>query len=254
MLAFWIQYRKAIMGGVYVVILGLVLWGVYLFMEERKKAGSEQALASATSIDDLRKVTTEWSKTPAAATAQYRIANELHTAGKFDEAATEYRNFAQSNPAHPLLVASVAALGNTLEAAGKQDEALATYKQIQTNHPKSGHIQMATLGVARILAAKGKTDEAIAMLDSIVLGANPFMQNAFVREAQELQQALKNPNARKTGGTPRPAPAPAPAPTPGAPNTPSPLLPLAPPTAAPRLELAPPAPAVEPAKPVGPPK
>ena len=248
MLAFWIQYRKVIMRTVYAAVLGVCIWGVYLFVEQRKKEGSEQALASAGSVDELRKVTTDWAGTAASATAQFRIADELHTAGKFDEAATEYRNFAQNNPTHPLLAASVAALGVTLEKAGKQDEALATYKRIQTNYPKSAHVSVATLGVARILAAKGNRDEAIAALDSLLQGSHPFSQDAIARAARDLQDDLKNPNARKTGGTPRPAPAPAPAPapTPGAPNSrPSPLLPVTP-------GATPPVPAPEAAKPATP--
>ena len=250
MLAFWIQYRNVIMRTLYAAVLGVCIWGVYLFMEQRKKEGSEQALASAASVDDLRKVTTEWAGTAAAATAQFRIADELRTAGKFDEAATEYGNFAQKNPTLPLLAASVAAQGITLEKAGKQDEALATYKRLQTNYPKSGHVSVATLGIARILAAKGNRDEAIAALDSLLQGSHPFSQDAIGRAARDLQDDLKNPNARKTGGTPRPAPAPAPAPTPGAPNNrPSPLLPV-PPGATPPVPA--PAPAPEAAKPATP--
>ena len=205
----------------YAVVLGLALWAVYLYAESRKKEGSESALASAKNADELRKVTTEWTGTPAAATAQYRLADELRKENKLDEAAKEYTAFAKNNPAHPLLVSSIAALGLTLETAGKTPEALATYQRIQSSYPKSGHLPLALISIARIQAAEGKIDEATKTLDTLLQSGSSY---GFRSEAQRLQAALKNPNARKTGGTPRPlpppAPAPAAAPTPGAPNTP----------------------------------
>ncbi len=244
LLAFWIQYQKVIMRCFYAVVLGLALWAVYLYAESRKKEGSESALASAKNADELRKVTTEWTGTPAAATAQYRLADELRKENKLDEAAKEYTAFAKNNPAHPLLVSSIAALGLTLETAGKTSEALATYQRIQSSYPKSGHLPLALISIARIQAAEGKTDEATKTLDTLLQSGSSY---GFRSEAQRLQAALKNPNARKTGGTPRPvpppAPAPAAAPTPGAPNTPpSAVIPATPAPAAPAPVPAAPAP------------
>ena len=217
LLAFWIQYRKVIVRSFYAVLVGLALWTVYLYAESRKKEGSEGALASAKTADELRKVTAEWTGTPASATAQFRLADELRKEGKFDEAVKAYTEFAQKNPAHPLLVGSIAALALTQETAGKKDEALATYQRIQSSYPKSGHAPLALIGIARIQAEQGKIDEATKTLDTLLQSGSSF---GFMSEAQRLQAALKNPNARKTGGTPRPEPPPAPVTTPGAPNTP----------------------------------
>lgn len=216
LLAFWIQYRKVIVRCFYAILLGLALWTIYLFAEARKKEGSESALTSAKNADELRKVMTEWTGTPAAATAQFRLADELRKEGKFDEASKAFSEFAQKNPAHPLHVSSIAALGLTQETAGKKDEALATYQRIQSSYPKSGHAPLALIGIARIQTEQGKTEDATKTLDTLIQSEASM---GFMSEANRLQAALKNPNARKTGGTPRPVPPPAPAPTPGAPNT-----------------------------------
>ncbi len=240
LLAFWIQYRKVIVRCFYAVLLGLALWAVYLYAEDRKKEGSEGALASAKNADELRKVMAEWTGTPAAATAQFRLADELRKEGKFDEAAKAYSEFAQKNPAHPLHVSSIAALGLTQETAGKKDEALATYQRIQSSFPKSGHAPLALIGIARIQTEQGKTEEATKTLDTLLQSGPSF---GFMSEAQRLQAALKNPNARKTGGTPRPVPPPAPVPTPGAPNTPPAAVTPAPAPVAPAPAPVAPAPA-----------
>ena len=163
LLAFWIQYRKVITRCLYAVILGIILWSVYLYMEARKKEGSEAALATANTADELRKVTEEWSNTPAAATAQFRIADELRKQGKIDEAAKAYGDFAQKNPTHPLVAGSIASLGLMLEGAGKQDAALAAFQRIQSNFPKSAHMSIALLGIARIQVAQEKTDDALRL-------------------------------------------------------------------------------------------
>ena len=223
LLAFWIQYRSVIKGCIYVAILGIVLWSVYLYMDARKKEGSELALAGAKTADELRKVTTDWAGTAAAATAHLRMADELRAAGKADEAAKEYQDFAAKNPTHPLVAGSIASLGLTLESAGKQEQALAAYQRIQSSYPKSAHMAVALMGIARIQAAQGKTDEAVKTLDALIQRSTPGNPFSFANEATRVQASLKNSNGKKTGGTPRPAPPepPAtPAPTPGAPNTP----------------------------------
>ncbi len=262
LLAFWIQNRKLIIRCVNLAILGGILWTAYMYMETRKEKGSQTALATAKTVDELRKVTTEWAGTAAAATAQFRVADELRKEKKYDEAVKEYRDFATKNPTHPLVAGSIASLGQTLEIAGKSDEALTAYQRIQTSYPNSGHFAIALIGIARIQAAQGKTDEAIKTLDTIIQRSSATGPGGFASEAMQMQAALKNPNARKTGGTPRPAPpAPpeVPAPTPGAPNTPpaaitpAPAAPVV--TPAPAVPAPPAAPApVEPAKPADAPK
>jgi tetratricopeptide (TPR) repeat protein len=260
LLAFWIQYRKVIMTCAYAVVLGLVLWAAYLYNEARKKENSELALASAKTVEEFRKVATEWTGTPAAATAQFRVADKLREEGKIDDAAKEYRDFATKNPTHPLMVGSIASLGLMYESAGKQTEALEAYSRIQTSYPNSGHVPVALLGLARIQAAQGKIDEANKTLDTLIQrgGGSPF---GFNSEARRLQASIKNPNARKTGGVARPAapatPAAAPATPAAAPATPAaapatPAAAPATPAAAPATPAAAPAtPAAAPATPAG---
>jgi TolA-binding protein len=254
LLAFWIQYRKTILGCFYALIAGVAIFAVYLFAENKKKEDSQNALAGAKTAADFSKVATEWSGTAAAATAQFRAADELRKEGKIDEAAKEYRDFATKNPTHPLMIGSIASLGLMLESAGKNEEALATYQRIQNSYATSGHFPVALMGIARIQAATGKTDEAVKTLDTLIQ-KTAGRQNGFGFEAQRMQAALKNPNARKTGGTPRPAPpVTAPTATPGAANPIPPMLQnpgfSAPATPAPAAVTPAPAPAVPAAPPI----
>ena len=102
LLAFWIQYRKLIIRLVTMVLLAVATWGAYEFMQYRKRAGSEEALATAKSSEDLRKVVGDWEGTPAAGTAYLRLADELRKENKPEEAAKALKEFTEKYPQHPL--------------------------------------------------------------------------------------------------------------------------------------------------------
>ena len=236
LLAFWIMHQRLIIRLFIVALLAVAIWGVWLFMDYRRRAGSEEALANATNAAEYRKVTADWSGTPAAGTATIRLAEALRKEDKPAEAADALRDFLAKYPLHPLRVPASHALASSLETAGKNDEALAAYQQFASAHGRSAFAPLAFIGQARVLIALGKPEDARKVLESI---EQKFPGNPLMEEAKELLDEIKNPAARKTGGTPRPTPTPAPAPAPalnlqGA--TPAPLPPGAP---APSISLTP---------------
>lgn len=213
LLAFWIQNRKLITRLFALALLAVAAWGVMLFLDYRKRAGSEEALSKAQNAEEYRKVITEWAGTPAAGTASIYLADELRAAGKTEEAAKVLRDFLAADKVHPLRVNAALALAISLEIAGKNDEALAAYQEFTTSHSRSAFVPAALVGQARVLTTLNRTEEAQRVLES---ASQKFPRNPFTNDAFILLDQIKNQDGRKTGGSPRPAtPAPAPAPAPG---------------------------------------
>ncbi len=239
LLAFWIQYRRLFIRLFIVALLAVAAWGAFLFMEYRKRAGSEEALVNAKTTEDFRKVTTEWSGTPAAGTATIRLAEELRKEGKAAEAAEALRSFLAKYPAHPLRVGAAHALAASLETAGKLDEALVAYKEFGSANGRSAFAPLAAIGQARVLIAQNKTEDAQKVLE---FAEQKYQGSPFAYEARQLLDDIKNAAGRKTGGSPRPTPPPTPKPT-DAPTinlqggNPSPLVPGVPPPPAPGLKI-----------------
>lgn len=227
LLAFWIQYRRLIIRLFVVALVGVAVWGAVLFMDYRKRAGSEEALTNAKTSAEFRKVTADWSGTAAAGTATIRLAEELRKEGKAAEAAEALRDFLAKYPVHPLRANAALALAASLETAGKLDEALAAYQQFSSSNGRSAFAPFGMIGQARVLIAQNKAADAQKILESV---EQKFQGNAFVFEARTLLDEIKNAAGRQTGGSPRPTPAPTPAPALNLPGgTPAPLVPGVPP-------------------------
>jgi predicted negative regulator of RcsB-dependent stress response len=213
LLAFWIQHQKLITRLFIAALLGVVVWGAFLFMDYRRRAGSAEALGSAKTSAEYRKVTADWAGTPAAGTAFVRLAEELRKEGKPAEAAQALREFIDQYRLHPLRIPAAHSLASSLETAGKLDEALVAYQRFGSDNAASTFAPLAFIGQARVLRALGKPEEARKVLESV---EQKFQSNPLMREATMLLDELKNPAALKTGGAPRPALPPAPAPPPPA--------------------------------------
>ena len=211
LLAFWIQYRRLIIRLFVVALIGVGVWGAVLFMDYRKRAGSEEALGNAKTSAELRKVTADWSGTAAAGTSTIRLAEELRKEGKAAEAAEALRDFLAKYPVHPLRANAALALAASLETAGKLDEALAAYQQFSSSNGRSAFAPFGMIGQARVLIAQNKAADAQKILESV---EQKFQGNAFVFEARTLLDEIKNAAGRQTGGSPRPTPAPTPTPAP----------------------------------------
>jgi tetratricopeptide (TPR) repeat protein len=208
LLAFWIQHQKLIARLLIAALVGVAIWGIYLFMDYRKRAGSESALASAQKAEDYRKVVTDWPGTAAAGTAYVRLAEELRKENKPKEAAGALREYLDKYQTHPLRVPAAHALAASLETAGELEAALAAYQNFATAHSRSAFAPLGLIGQARVLTALGKPEDARLILETVDL---KYQGNPFTYDARTLLASIKNPAGSKTGGAPRPAPTPAPA-------------------------------------------
>ena len=246
LLAFWIMHQRLIIRLIIIALLAVAVWGAFLFMEYRRRAGSEEALANAKTSAEYRKVTADWPATAAAGTASIRLAEELRKEGKPAEAAGALREFLGKYPVHPLRVSAAHALAASLETAGKLDEALAAYQQFGAAHGRSAFAPLASIGQARVLMALNRNEEAQKELESV---EQKFPGNPFEYDARTLLDEIKNAAGRKTGGSPRPTPAPTPAPAPALNLQGGPPIPAVPGAPVPSIRIKP-----SPAIPETPPK
>ncbi len=201
LLAFWIQYRKLIVRSLTLILVGVAIYFGYEFTKQRKLAESAQALASAKSADDLRKVTAEWAGTPAAGSALLRLGDELRRAGKYDEATKAIQEFAEKYPLHALQDRALISFGITQELAGKTDEAFATYQRVVSTFATSSAAADAQIRQARIQKAKGKMEDAQRILTAL---EQQHKNSLYLSEAKALSEEMKNPSGRILGGNPRP--------------------------------------------------
>jgi predicted negative regulator of RcsB-dependent stress response len=224
LLAFWIQHRTLVIRLVAAAVIAIVIWGAVEFMKYRRRAGSEESLATAATADDFRKVISRWDGTPAAGTAHLLLADELRKQGQAADAAQILKEFSTKYPLHPLRAAAAHSQAVALEIAGKAGEALIAYQQLTVAHGKSAFAPLALLGQARILTAEGKLDEARKSLESVQQQAADSPAS-FI--AMQLLEEIRNPAGRKTGGMPRPPAPPAPVPNTLPPTTVPPFIPPA---------------------------
>jgi len=211
LLVFWIQNRKLIIRLLLLALIGVGVYGAFLFKEYRRRTGSENALATAQKTEDFRKVVTEWPGTAAAGTAYFRLAEELRKENKPKEAANALKEFLDKYQVHPLRVPAAHAFAASLETAGELDAALAAYQNFSTAHSRSAFAPLGLAGQARVLAAMNRPDEARLILETV---EQQFPGNPFSYDARTLLEEVRNPAGKKTGGAPRPTPVPTPAPAP----------------------------------------
>ena len=205
LLAFWIQYRKTVIRVLVLVLIGVAIYFGFEFARQRKLAESAQALASAKSSDDFRKVSADWAGTPAAGSALLRLGDELRREGKYDESAAAIREFGEKYPKSELQDRALISLAITLELAGKTDEAFSTYQRVVSTYATSSAAEDAQVRQARILRAKGKMEEAQRILAALEQQQKDSKKGSlYLNEAQALAEEIKNPNGRVMGGNPRP--------------------------------------------------
>lgn len=201
LLVFWLENRKLIIRITAVILLGVAAWGAYLFMEYRRRAGSEQALANAKTAAEYRKAADEWEGTPAGGTSMLRLSEEQRKEGKTLEVAQTLREFLEKYKAHPMRVTAAHAVAAALETAGKNEEALAAYQQFGASYGSSSFAPLAQIGQARILINLNREEEAQKLLETV---EQKYQGNPFTYDAQRLLDEVRNAAGRKTGGFPVP--------------------------------------------------
>ena len=188
-IAFWQQHKGKIVFYVVLLVVGLAAFAIYQITTARSRAETEQLFAQAKSVEDFKRIISNYPASMAAGNASLMLAEKLRSEGKYDDAVSTLRGFTTQFPAHPLISGAWLSLGGSLEAQGKKDEALQTYQQLTSKYPDSYAAPMAVFAQANILKAEGKTEEARHVYENLLAQfPKSYFAGAAMREMRLLRK------------------------------------------------------------------
>jgi len=192
---FWQQHWKKFVAALVAIVLLILAAGAWMYHRSHLRASSGALYSAATGADGWREVVAKFPGSVAAGNARVRLAAALRSEGKLDEAVTEFTNFAEQQPEHPMAGAAWLAIGEIRRAQQKDSDALEAYRSASGGHKNSYAAPLALVAEARLLASKDKSGEAKAILESV--GTSYPETPAAMVAAGELE--------RLTGKPPGPA-------------------------------------------------
>lgn len=224
----WERYKTPVLAGIIVVLLAVAGYGGYRFYSDRQATAGANLLASAKTPAEFQKVISEYSSTPAGASAYLLLADAQKAEKKFDEANATLQTFLDKYPKHELAGTARLAMAGNLEALGKKDEALATYQRLATSEPKAFTAPVALFSQIHLLKEKNQIEEARRVCETIL---TQHRESRFSAEATYHLRLLKpknEPAPATTAASPAavsPEPAAAPSASPTVANAPQPAGP-----------------------------
>jgi TolA-binding protein len=188
-LVFWFHHQRKILIFVGIVVVALLIYGISEYVGMRRNSAAQVLLSTAHSVDEYRKVISEYGGTAAAGDAYLLMAAKLRVDGKIDESNTALHKFIDKYPENQMISGAWTSLAANLEAQGKVDEALAMYQKVSTSYANSFSVPLALLAQARIQTAKGKNEEARKIYEQVI--AQYPGNLAASHAAQEVRQLKK---------------------------------------------------------------
>jgi tetratricopeptide (TPR) repeat protein len=157
----------------------------------------------------LLKVAQENSGTAAAERARFLAATSLFTEGKYAEAETAFKAFANEFGGSDWRAAAAYGIA-TAQEAQKKPEAEASYKNVVTTYAKSAVADDANLALARIAEQKNQPEEALRIYNQILApqpGAQPGQEMPNSRASERKEALLRahpelNTNTTATASSP----------------------------------------------------
>jgi len=188
-LVFWIQHKSKILLFTGLIVAALLIYAASEYYSQKRNSNAQVAYANAKTLEDFRKIATDYSGTITGGNAQLMLADKLRTDGKLDESSAALHTFIDKYPSHPLISGAYTSLGANLESQNKLDEALTTYQKVSSAYANSFSTPVALLAQARILAEKGKPDDARRVYEQII---TQYQDNFASQVAgQELRKLKK---------------------------------------------------------------
>ncbi|MEP6698945.1 MAG: tetratricopeptide repeat protein [Verrucomicrobiota bacterium] len=196
---FWDRYKKEIIAALLIALLAVAAYGGYRFYSEHRENAAASALAASKTPADLQKVITQYSGTPAGASAFLFLAERQRKEKKYAEANATLKTFLDKNSKHELASTARMATAANLEALGKPDEALATYQRLAASDPRGFNAPLAMLSEVPLLKAKNQIDEARRICETIL---TQYRTSGAANEATRQLRLLKDPSKAETPVTP----------------------------------------------------
>jgi tetratricopeptide (TPR) repeat protein len=224
---FWDRYKMVVMGALVVVLLAVAGYGGYRFYSESQAKAAANLLASAKTPTEFQKVITEYSSTPAGASAYLLLADAQKAEKKFNEASATLQTFLDKFPKHELVGTARLALAGNLEAVGM-------YQRLAASEPRAFTAPVALFSQIHLLKEKNQIEEARQVCETIM---TQYRESRFAQEATYQLRLLRvrnePPPSPPSTIAPTPAPAVSPAPPTAPPAVPSAAAPPAPQTSQP---------------------
>jgi predicted negative regulator of RcsB-dependent stress response len=150
------------LAGIVVLVLAWVFFDYYTEMQEKKGtsllAAGLQAESTEERLQKLESVTLDYGRTDAARWARIELAHLDYGAGRFEEAATKYREILEEVSAeNPLVPLARMNLAQSYEELGQYDEAVAQYVLLKKD---PGFANLAYWALGRVYTAKGDPVQA----------------------------------------------------------------------------------------------
>lgn len=188
---FWERYKTQVMIVLVAALVAVAAFGGYRIFSERRATVAANLLASAKAPADFQKVITEYSSTPAGASAYLLLADSQKNEQKFAEANATLETFLKKFPTHELVGTARLAMAGNLEALGKKDEALATYQKLATSEPHSFTAPVALFSQIHLLKEKKQIAEARRVCETLM---TQYRESRFAMEATYQLRLLKLPD------------------------------------------------------------
>ncbi len=192
---FWDRHKKEVMGALVVILLALAGYAGFRFYSDYQARSAATLLASAKTSPEFQKVITQYSGTPAAASAYIFLADEQRKEKKFAEANSTLQAFIAKNPKHELVSTARMAMAANLESLGKRDEALTMYQRIAADNPQGFTAPLALIATVPLLKEKNQIEEARRVCETI---QTQYPASVVTLEAQQLLKSLKTSEPMKS--------------------------------------------------------
>lgn len=188
LLAFWIQHKKHVLLFTLLLVIGLLIFAIFQFMQYREREAAARDFSAAKTVEEYRRVVAAHPNSAVAGNALLLIGEKLRGENKLDESTAALKEFIAKFPNHPLISGAWMSLAVNLESQEKADDALVNYQKIVASYPASFSAPSALMAQARIYKSKGKLDEAKRAYESVV---SQYGDNILSRLAMQEMQRLK---------------------------------------------------------------
>lgn len=208
------QHFKKVLILLLAIAVGVGGWLVYRQQVERTAIKQGEAFAAAQSLDDYKKIITDFPGTASAGSAQLMIANLLAENKDTAGAIEELNKFITTYPSHPMLDQAAFRAAVLTETKDGPDAGMAQYDAFVEKFPDSPLRPVAQMRKGDALVSLGKREEAISVYTSIQQDKSLYADPVVQAKARIEAVKLKPPTEVEF------VPEPTPPPAPGLPTTP----------------------------------
>lgn len=171
------------------VLAALVVVGGFFYWRNQEATKVKQAselLLQAGRLEDLQKISTEYSKTPSAPFALLAEGSGHFNSGRYQQALDAFEKLVAAYPDHPATEIAEYLHALSQEASGSLTAALSAFEAFTAENPEHYLYAPAVFGKARCLVQLGRMQEASNLYEEFIAGhpENPWISEAEFSKAE----------------------------------------------------------------------